>query len=595
MVAPQSRMDEPHQNRRDIQNLRKLSPYIWSYRGRTLLAMTCLIMSKLAVVGVPLVLKEIINALDATDSEVMLLVPVFLVASYGLLRILSSLFNELRDVLFARVRYHAMHQLSHDVLAHLHTLSLRFHLDRRTGEVSRDLERGARSLSSILNYLAFNIIPTAAEFLLVALILFANYNSLYAGVTGITVVVYIVFTLKFSGWRMQFRHTMNRYESRASGRAVDSLLNYESVKYFNNEKLELEAYDNELGKWAAAADKSQMTMSLLNFGQAVIVTLGVTSIVFLATHEVANGIITLGDLVLINALMLQLFVPLSILGIVYRSLQYALADMDLAIKLLEKEPEIQDGSDAVSLKISNPAIEFRNISFRYHDDRPILRNINFTIASGKKVAVVGPSGAGKSTLSRLLFRFYDPETGEILIDGKNIKTVTQRSLRIQLGVVPQDTVLFNESIQYNIAYARPNAGMDEIRSAAKAANLDDFILTLPEGYDTIVGERGLKLSGGEKQRLAIARVILKNPPILVFDEATSSLDTRTEQAILETLSKTANRATTLVIAHRLSTIIDADKIIVLDKGRIVEQGTHAQLIEMSGLYFQLWELQQAET
>lgn len=594
MVAPHARLDAPDQNRKDLQNLRKLSPYIWSFKRRVFWAMACLLISKFAVVGVPIVLKEIINALDVPAGEQLLAIPVLLVAAYGGLRIASSLFNELRDVLFTRVRYHAMHRLSMDVLSHLHSLSLRFHLDRRTGEVSRDLERGARSLSSILNYLVFNIIPTAAEFALVALILFGQYNKWYVFVIVVTVVIYVVFTLKYSGWRMQFRHVMNRHESKASGRAVDSLLNYESVKYFNNEALELAAYDKELQAWSEAADKSQVTMSILNFGQALIVTLGVAAILYLATSEVAVGSITLGDLVMINALMLQLFVPLSILGIVYRSLQYSLADMDQAIKLLEREPEIQDAPQAADLVVKQPTFEFRDVTFAYHPDRTILRNISFRVNAGEKVAVVGPSGAGKSTLARLLFRFYDPDAGQVLIDDQDVRFVSQHSLRLNLGVVPQDTVLFNDTVGYNIAYARPNATDDQIREAAKAASLDGFIESLPEGYETVVGERGLKLSGGEKQRMAIARVILKDPRIMVFDEATSSLDTRSEQAILQTLNRTANRTTTLVIAHRLSTIVDADRIIALDGGRIVETGSHDELLAKNALYAQLWKLQQNE-
>ncbi|MCB1756023.1 MAG: ABC transporter ATP-binding protein/permease [Gammaproteobacteria bacterium] len=556
--------------------------------------MACLLISKFAVVGVPMVLKEIINVLDVPDDVQFIAIPVFLVAAYGGLRIASSLFNELRDVLFTRVRYHAMHRLSMDVLSHLHSLSLRFHLDRRTGEVSRDLERGARSLSSILNYLVFNIIPTVAEFALVAVILLGQYNSSYVLIIAVTVAVYIVFTLRYSGWRMQFRHAMNRHESAASGRAVDSLLNYESVKYFNNEALELAAYDKDLQAWSQAADKSQTTMSILNFGQATIVSLGVSAIIYLATSEVSNGSISLGDLVMINALMLQLFVPLNILGIVYRSLQYSLADMDQAIKLLEKTPEIQDAPDAMPLRVEQPTIEFRQVCFSYHHDRPILRDVSFKVNAGEKVAVVGPSGAGKSTIARLLFRFYDPDSGQVLVDGQDVKRVSQHSLRKNLGVVPQDTVLFNDTVRYNIAYARPDASLEEIRQAAKDASLDGFIDSLPDGYETVVGERGLKLSGGEKQRMAIARVILKNPPIMVFDEATSSLDTRSEQAILQTLNTTANRTTTLVIAHRLSTIVDADRIIVLDGGRIAETGSHEQLLEKDGLYAQLWRLQKNE-
>lgn len=594
------RVEAPHSNRRDLQNLRKLSVYLWEYKGRVLLALGCLVLSKLMVVAVPLILKEIINVLDndtaesiaAIDGAGVLLVALGLVAAYGLLRLGNSLFKELRDALFARVRYRAMHRLSTQVLSHLHSLSLNYHLERRTGSVSKDLSRSTSSLSSIVNLLVFNIVPTIAEFLLVAGILLGGYGWHYTLVVVLTVAIYIAFTLKFSGWRMQFRHEMNRLDSLANGRAVDSLLNYETVKYFNNEELEQVAYNQHLSDWSDAGVKSQTTMSMLNFGQAAIVAIGVTFLMMLAAYDVANDAITLGDIVLINALMLQLFVPLNLLGVVYRGLQYSLADMDLVIKLLELAPEIQDRPNASTLEIKQGRIEFDNVRFAYLSERPILKGVNFTVEPGKKVAVVGPSGSGKSTLSRLLFRFYDTDEGAIRIDGVDIRDCTQASLRRGLGVVPQDTVMFNDSIRYNLAYAKKDATDEEVREAAKAANLDEFIKSLPQGYDTVVGERGLKLSGGEKQRMAIARVILKRPPIIVFDEATSSLDTRSEQMILEGLNSVAKRATSLVIAHRLSTIVDADEILVLDAGEIVERGTHEALLQNEGLYADLWQLQQ---
>jgi len=587
------RLEAPHSNRRDLQNLKKLSTYLWEYRGRVLIALGFLLLAKLATVAVPLVLKEIINTLDAeTTEQKILTVAIGFVAAYGALRIASAAFKELRDSLFARVRYRAMHRLSTSVLAKLHHLSLAYHLERRTGSISSDLSRGTNSLSSIVNLLVFNIVPTIAEFLLVAVILFGGYGVQYTIVVAITVAIYVAFTLLFSGWRMQFRHEMNRLESLANGRAVDSLLNYETVKYFNNEPLEQKAYDGYLSEWGDAGVKSQVTMSTLNFGQTAIVTIGVTVIMMIAAKEVTTDTITLGDIVLINALMLQLFVPLNALGVVYRGLQYALADMDLIIKLLEKTPEIQDKPDAQPLSIANAGIEFDDVHFAYLPERPILKGVSFTINPGQKVAVVGPSGSGKSTLSRLLFRFYDVDKGRIKVDGVDVRDCTQASLRAQLGVVPQDTVMFNESLQYNLLYANNDASTDDMKAAARAANLDQFIDQLPQGYDTIVGERGLKLSGGEKQRVAIARVMLKAPPIIVFDEATSSLDTQTEKTILDGLNAAAERATSLVIAHRLSTIVDADQILVLEDGKIVERGNHQSLLASDGLYANLWSMQQ---
>lgn len=595
------RVEAPHSNRRDFANLRKLSTYLFEYRGRVLLALGCLIVSKLAIVSVPFILKSIVNTLDAdgtegaggsVDSSGVLLIALGFVAAYGALRIASSLFTELRDSLFSRVRYHAMHTLSTRVLSHLHALSLAYHLERKTGSISRDLSRGTSSLSSIANLLVFNIVPTAAEFLLVAAILLGGYGWQYTAVVFVTVGLYVVFTLKFSGWRMQFRHEMNRLDSLANGRAVDSLLNYETVKYFGNEKLETEAYDAHMSDWADAGVRSQVTMSTLNFGQAALVSIGVTGIMLLAARDVAAGVITLGDIVLINAMMLQLFVPLNMLGVVYRGLQYALADMDLVLRLLERTPEIRDRDGAVELVVEDARVEFDSVHFAYLAERPVLKGVSFVVEPGQKVAVVGPSGSGKSTLSRLLFRFYDVDQGCIRISGVDIREVTQASLRRALGVVPQDTVMFNDTIRYNLAYAEPGIADDVIARALARANLDGFVARLPQRLDTVVGERGLKLSGGEKQRMAIARVILKDPPIIVFDEATSSLDTRTEQSILEGLDAVARRATSLVIAHRLSTVVDADQILVLDAGVIVERGTHESLLAGNGLYADLWQLQQ---
>jgi ATP-binding cassette, subfamily B, heavy metal transporter len=568
-----------------------MTPYIWDYRGRVLVALICLVISKLAMVGVPLVLKHIVDGLDAEPGKTVVL-PVMLLVAYGVLRFVNSGFNELRDAIFARVRYHAMNTLSVSVLSHLHRLSLRYHLERNTGAISRDLERGTQSISSIMNYLVFNIVPTAAEFLLVALILFSQYDSKFAGIIFISVILYIGFTLAVTEWRMHYRHEMNALDSSANGRAMDSLMNYETVKYFNNDRLEIDRYGATMASWENAAVKSQNTMSLLNFGQAAIIAIGVTGIMFLAAQGVVDEELTLGDLVLINTMMLQLFLPLNFLGIIYRSLKYALADMDMVIKLLQMPVEISDSADAKALRIERASIEFRDVSFRYNEDRGILDKVSFKLEDGEKLAIVGPSGAGKSTIARLLFRFYDVSEGEILISGQNIAGVTQQSLRDTIGIVPQDTVLFNDSILYNIRYARPGATLDDVRAAARMADIDKFISNLPQGYDTIVGERGLKLSGGEKQRVAIARVLLKNPAILVFDEATSSLDSQSEKNILEALARISHNKTTLVIAHRLSTVVDADRIIVLEQGRVREQGDHASLVAADGLYAQLWQMQQ---
>ncbi len=582
-----------HGNRRDWHNLRGMLPYLWEFRGRALFALACLVLAKVANVGVPLALKEIVDALERQPGRVLVL-PVALLAGYGLLKLFASLFNELRDVVFAKVRYRAMRRLSTRVLAHLHELSLRYHLERKTGAISRDLERGTRSVSQILNYMAFSILPILVEFSLVGAVLVSQYDPAFTFITFGTVLVYVAVTFAITEWRMDFRHHMNRLESEANSRALDSLINYETVKYFGNEKLEVERFDRMLGDWEHWAVKSQTSMSLLNFAQGAVIAAGITVIMFFAAHQVTAGVMSIGDLVLVNAFMLQLFIPLNFLGIVYRQIKYALADMDLVFRLLEREPEVRDAPDARPLRLDGGRIEFDRVEFAYRPERPILRGLSFEVPAGRKVAIVGHSGAGKSTIARLLFRFYDVTGGAIRIDGQDIRTVTQESLRRAIGIVPQDTVLFNDTIYYNILYGRPDATRAEVERAAELAHIRAFIESLPDGWETVVGERGLKLSGGEKQRVAIARVLLKDPCILVFDEATSSLDSHTEKAIQETLSQVARNHTTLVIAHRLSTVVDADQILVMEQGRIVERGTHGELLALGGRYAGMWALQQKE-
>ena len=584
--------DAPHKNRHDLSNIKRIIPFLWAYKGRVLIALIFLILAKIATVAVPLILKEIVDLMD--DKSMPLVLPVTLLLGYGALRFFNVLFSELRDTVFARVRYQTMRDLSRKVLLHLYGLSLQFHLERRTGGISRDLERGTRAVSSIMNFLVFNIIPTLAEFLLVAILLLGDYSIEFTIVTFSTVLVYITFTLSVTNWRMDIRHQMNRLDSSANAMAVDGLINYETVKYFNNEHYEINRYDNTLHEWEEAAVKSQASMSLLNFGQGSIIAVGVTAMMFYATQGVVDDKMSIGDLVLVNALMLQLFIPLNFLGIIYRSMMHSLADIDLMFVLLDKKSAVIDKQNAQELQVKEGVIRFENVDFSYQKERQILHKVSFEIPAGKKLAVVGPSGAGKSTLSRLLFRFYDVDEGKVTIDGQSISEVTQTSLRNVVGIVPQDTVLFNESIYHNIVYANPQASKEDVYEAAKLANIHEFIQQLPDGYDTVVGERGLKLSGGEKQRVAIARVILKDPKILVFDEATSSLDSQSEQIILSSLADVSQRRTTLVIAHRLSTIADADIIIVLEEGRVVEQGNHEELLVKKGLYSNLWNLQLQE-
>jgi ATP-binding cassette subfamily B protein len=578
--------------RTDWKVIRSLVPYLLEFKWRVTLVIILLVASKLANVVVPLALKEIVDAMS--KPQAMLAIPVFLIAGYGLLRLFSTLFGELRDALFAKVTQRAIRRVALQVFEHLHSLSLRFHLERQTGGVSRDIERGTRGISFLLTFLLFNILPTLLEIGLVAAILFVKYNPWFAIITFATLVLYIAFTLIITEWRMVFRRTMNDKDSKANTRAIDSLINYETVKYFGNEKYEVSRYDEQMKDWETSAVKNQTSLAALNAGQSIIIAVGVTLLMLLAADEVVKGNMTIGDLVLVNVFMLQLYMPLHFLGFVYREIKNALADMEKMFRLLDANREIEDVSNAPSLQVDKATVRFERVDFSYDPSRQILHGVDFEIPSGHTLAVVGASGAGKSTLSRLLFRFYDVDSGCISIDGQDIRNVTQSSLRASIGIVPQDTVLFNDTIYYNIAYGDPNASRDEVIRAAQSAHIHHFIESLPQGYDSMVGERGLKLSGGEKQRVAIARAILKNPAILIFDEATSALDSKSEKAIQDELRSIAQNRTTLVIAHRLSTVVDAHQILVMDKGRIIERGTHRELLSQQGVYAQMWALQQQE-
>jgi ABC-type transport system involved in Fe-S cluster assembly fused permease/ATPase subunit len=579
-------------NRADWQTLRSLFPYLMEFKWRVVVAMSLLVFSKLANVSVPLVLKEIIDAMDKTKS--VLAVPVFLIVGYGVLRLFSTLFGELRDAVFANVTQRAIRRVALKVFEHLHSLSLRFHLDRQTGGVSRDIERGTRGIGFLLNFTLFNILPTLLEIGLVAGILLKKYSPWFAIITFITLVIYIVFTLFITEWRMVVRRTMNDLDSKANTRAIDSLLNYETVKYFGNERYEARRYDDHMEHWEAAAVRNQTSLALLNSVQSVVIAIGITTLMLLAADQVAKGRMTVGDLVLVNVFMIQLYMPLHFLGFVYREIRNSLADMERMFSLLDEHREIADAPNATTMQVGRAAVRFDHVSFSYAPDRQILFDVSFAIPAGHTVAVVGASGAGKSTLSRLLFRFYDVQQGRILINGQDIRGVTQTSLRAAIGIVPQDTVLFNDTIYYNIAYGRPEATREEVIVAAQAAHIHDFIESLPQGYDSMVGERGLKLSGGEKQRVAIARAILKDPAILIFDEATSALDSKSEKAIQAELRTIAQNRTTLVIAHRLSTVVDADQILVMEHGKIVERGAHRELLAQNRLYAQMWNLQKQE-
>ena len=586
---------DPNAKRNDWATIATLLPYLWVYKWRVLAALVCLVGAKMANVGVPLVLKKLIDHLtiNPSDPHALLVLPLGALVAYGLLRFSTTLFTELREFLFARVTQRAVRTIALKVFRHLHALSLRFHLNRQTGGMTRDIERGTRGVSSLVSYSLFSILPTLVEITLVLGYLGTHYDAWFAGITAVALVTYIVFTVTVTEWRTHFRRTMNELDSKANTKAIDSLINYETVKYFGNEDYEAKRYDEGLQKYEQAAVRSQTSLSFLNSGQSLIIAAAVTAILWRATQGVIDKTMTLGDLVLVNSFMIQLYIPLNFLGVIYREIKQSLADMERLFGLLEQNREVADSPDAQPLVTHGAKVEFSHVEFSYETKRQILFDVDFTIPPGTTTAVVGHSGSGKSTLSRLLFRFYDVQQGAIRIDGQDVRHVTQDSLRHAIGIVPQDTVLFNDTIEYNIAYGRPGASRADIVAAARAASIHDFIETLPDGYATMVGERGLKLSGGEKQRVAIARTLLKNPAILIFDEATSALDSKSEQAIQAQLKEIAKQRTTLVIAHRLSTIADAHQILVLDHGRIVERGTHAALIAAGGLYKQMWDRQQA--
>ncbi|MFN5155587.1 MAG: ABCB family ABC transporter ATP-binding protein/permease [Betaproteobacteria bacterium] len=585
----------PGAHRSDWGTLARLLPYLWRYRWRVGAALAFLLAAKAANVGVPVLLKELVDALAIKPGQAvaLLVVPAGLIAAYGLLRLSTSLFTELRELIFAKATEGTARSISLQVFRHLHALSLRFHLERQTGGMTRDIERGTRAVHSLISYSLYSIFPTLVEVVMVLTLLAVKFDAAFAWITAGALVAYVAFTVTVTEWRTKFRREMNELDSSAHTRAIDSLLNYETVKYFGNEDFEARRYDENLERLRRAALKSQTTLSLLNTGQQLIIAAALIAMLWRATQGVVEGRLTLGDLVMINAFMIQLYIPLNFLGVMYREIKQSLTDLDKMFGLMEKHREVDDEPGAPALQVREGVVRFEGVGFAYDPARPILHDLSFEIPAGRTVAVVGPSGAGKSTLARLLFRFYDVGRGRITIDGQDIREVTQASLRAAIGIVPQDTVLFNDTVHYNIAYGRPGATREEVEAAARAAHIHDFIAATPKGYETMVGERGLKLSGGEKQRVAIARTLLKNPPVLIFDEATSALDSANERAIQAELRAAAEGKTALVIAHRLSTVVDAHEIVVLEAGRVVERGPHAELLARGGRYAEMWRLQQS--
>ena len=601
-MRPNTSETNPHikaRQRSDLQVIRNLMPYIWQFKFRVIITLLCLVFAKVANLGVPIVLKKIVDTLSITStSQALLVVPVSLILAYGLLRLSASLFGELRELIFAKVTESAVRKVGLQVFNYVHALSLRFHLSRQTGGMTRDIERGTRGIQSLISYSLYSIIPTLIELLMVLGYFFFVYNIWFVVITLIALTCYIIFTIVVTEWRTNFRRQMNDLDSKANQRAVDSLINFETVKYFGNEQYEALRYDENLKNYAQAAVKSQKSLAMLNFGQQTIIGVGLICILGLASSGVAKGTMTIGDLVLVNVLMIQLYIPLNFLGVLYREMKQSLADIDRMFGLLETHQEVADKPNAYQLSVKSPALGphviFKDVSFHYEANRQILNKVSFEILPGETTAVVGHSGAGKSTLSRLLFRFYDVQQGAILFDGQNIQDVQQASLRQVVGIVPQDTVLFNDTIGYNIAYGKPGATQFDIESAAKSAQIHEFIEKLPEGYQSAVGERGLKLSGGEKQRVAIARTLLKQPALLIFDEATSALDSETERTIQNELNDLARNRSTLIIAHRLSTITHAHQILVMEEGAIIERGTHEALIKLGQRYAEMWRVQQSQ-